>query len=67
MDERRGFSSRAGEARGDTSPLQETFLPNENPRIAITKFLQKSQDKRFAPCAVLDDKITRLPLILSFA
>jgi hypothetical protein len=65
MDGRRAFSSRAGEARGDASPLQETFLPNENPQIAIARFLQKSQDKRFA-CAVQDDKIARLPLIRSF-
>jgi uncharacterized membrane protein len=53
------------EARGGTSQLQETFLPNENWQIAIARFLQKSQNKLFAAGAVQDDKITRLPLMLS--
>jgi hypothetical protein len=45
--------------------LQERFLPNENWQIAIARFLQKSQNKLFAAGAVQDDKITRLPLMLS--
>jgi hypothetical protein len=65
IDGRRGFSSRAGEVQRGTSQLQETFLPDENPQIAITRFLQKSQDKHFAAGLVQDDKITRLSLILS--